>query len=141
MKDAYQKIISNVKNFKSDASIRGILVQEMAKIDREVIIGMIKDPQFGPAIMFGLGGVSFRVAPITKYDAAQMINEIKALPILKGVRGSKPVDFDRLVNMLLSVSKLVMENPQIEELDLNPVSVSPDDAIVLDARIILAKKE
>ena len=145
---AYQTIITNVKKFKSDATITGILVQEMVPMDREIIIGMVKDPQFGPAIMFGLGGifvevlkdVSFRVAPLTKYDAEQMVQEIKALPILKGVRGKKSIDFDKLTNMLLSVSKLVTEHPEIEELDLNPVIASPTDAIVVDARLILQKK-
>ncbi|MHA1839289.1 MAG: acetate--CoA ligase family protein [Candidatus Ranarchaeia archaeon] len=149
VKEAYRSILDNVKKFKSDAKIVGVLVQEMAPMDREVIIGMIKDPQFGPAVMFGLGGifvevlkdVSFRVAPITEYDAKQMIQEIKALPILKGVRGKKPVDFGKLTQMLLNVSKLVIEHPEIEELDLNPVVAYPDDAIVLDARIILAKRE
>ena len=121
----------------------------MEEIDREVIVGMIKDPQFGPAIMFGLGGifvevlkdVTFRVVPITRYDAMQMINEIKALPILKGVRGQKPVDFDKLVDILINVSRLVTDHPEIEELDLNPVTVSPTNAKVLDARIILSKRE
>ena len=149
VKQAYQEILSNVKNFNPDAKIVGILVQEMAEIDREVIVGMIKDPQFGPAIMFGLGGifvevlkdVTFRVVPITRYDAMQMINEIKALPILKGVRGQKPIDFDKLVDILINVSRLVTDHPEIEELDLNPVTISPTNAKVLDARIILSKRE
>ncbi len=149
VKRAYQDILSNVKNFNPDAKIVGILIQEMAEIDREVIVGMIKDPQFGPAIMFGLGGifvevlkdVTFRVVPITRYDAMQMINEIKALPILKGVRGKKPIDFDKLVDILINVSRLVTDHPEIEELDLNPVTISPTNAKVLDARIILSKRE
>lgn len=148
IREGYQTILDNVKKFKPDAKITGILVQEEIPMDREIIIGMVKDPQFGPAIMFGLGGifvevlkdVSFRVAPITKYDAEQMIQEIKALPLLKGVRGKKSINFENLTNMLLNVSKLVSEHPEIEELDLNPIIVSPQRATVVDARLILQKK-
>ena len=111
----------------------------------EVIIGGIKDPQFGPTIMFGLGGtfvevmkdVSFRIAPIIKEDAQEMITEIKAYPILKGYRGQSPRDVDAIVEILLNTSRLIMDNQNIQELDLNPVMVYTNGAKTVDARIIL----
>lgn len=98
VKDAYNQILANVKRHKSDAKIIGIVVQEMAAPSTEVIVGATKDPQFGPALMFGLGGifvevlkdVTFRIAPITEEDAREMITEVKAYPILKGYRGQPP---------------------------------------------------
>jgi acetyl-CoA synthetase (ADP-forming) len=148
VKKAYGDIEKNVKKAVGNYKFEGILVQEFAPEGREIIVGMTKDPQFGPALAFGLGGifvevlkdVSFRVAPITKYDAEEMIQEIKGYPILKGVRGQKPVDFEAIVNILLNVSKLVMEHPEISEMDLNPIITYPDGAKTVDARIILSKE-
>lgn len=148
VKKAYAEIENNVKKAVGNYKFEGILVQEFAPEGREVIVGMTKDPQFGPALAFGLGGifvevlkdVSFRVAPITKYDAEEMIQEIKGYPILKGVRGQKPVDFETIINILLNVSKLVMEHPEINEMDLNPIITYPDGAKTVDARIILSKE-
>ncbi|MEJ2271594.1 MAG: acetate--CoA ligase family protein [Candidatus Bathyarchaeota archaeon] len=145
VKKAYDKIIETVKIHKPNAKIEGILVQEMAPPSTEVIIGSIKDPQFGSTIMFGLGGtfvevmkdVSFRIAPITKEDAEEMITEIKAYPILKGYRGQLQRDIDAIVEILLSTSRLVMDNQNIKELDLNPVMVYSKGAKTVDARIIL----
>ncbi|PVX27210.1 MAG: acetyl-CoA synthetase, partial [Candidatus Bathyarchaeum sp.] len=144
-KNAFNKIIENVKRHKPDAQIDGILVQEMAPCSTEVIVGAIKDPQFGPTLMFGLGGtfvevmkdVSFRIAPIDKDDAQQMISEVKASTILRGYRGQPPRDTETIVNILLSTSRLVMEHPNIKELDLNPVMVYEKGAKTVDARIIL----
>jgi len=145
VKEAYQNIFRNVKKHKPDAKIVGVLVQEMAPTSTEVIVGAAKDPQFGPALMFGLGGifvevlkdVTFRIAPITESDAKEMITEVKAYPILKGYRGQPPADIDAIVNILLNTSKLVMDHQEIKELDLNPIMVYEKGAKTIDARIIL----
>jgi acetyl-CoA synthetase (ADP-forming) len=143
---AYAEIARNVRNFKSDAKIVGIIVEELAPQGHEVIVGMAKDPQFGPALMFGLGGifvevlkdVSFRIAPLTEYDAQEMIREIKGYPVLTGIRGQKPADIQSLVDIILKVSRLVTEHLEIEQLDLNPIFVYPQGAKIVDARIILS---
>jgi acetyl-CoA synthetase (ADP-forming) len=145
VKDAYEKIMKNVKKHKPEAKIVGVLVQEMAPASTEVIVGSTKDPQFGPALMFGLGGifvevlkdVTFRIAPITESDAREMITEVKAYPILKGFRGQPPADINAIVNILLNTSKLVMEHLEIKELDLNPIIVYEKGAKTVDARVIL----
>ncbi len=141
----YSKIIENVKKYKADAKIVGVLVQEMAPQSTEVIVGAIKDPQFGQTVMFGLGGifvellkdVNFRVAPVTADDAKEMITQLKAFPLLNGYRNTPLADIDALVNILCSVSSMVMDNPEIKELDLNPVLAYPNGAKTVDARIIL----
>ncbi|MDO8124777.1 MAG: acetate--CoA ligase family protein [Candidatus Hermodarchaeota archaeon] len=148
VRKGYQSIINNVQKHKTNARIKGIFVEEFAPKGIEVIIGALKDPQFGPALMFGLGGifvevlkdVSFRVAPITKFDAKEMIQEIKGYPILTGIRGQKASDVTALENILLQVSKLVMDYPVINQLDLNPVFSYPKGAKCVDARIILEEK-
>jgi len=145
VQDAYKKILENVKKNKPDAKIQGILVQEMAPSSTEVIVGSTKDPQFGPALMFGLGGifvevlkdVTFRIAPITEQDAREMITEVKAYPVLKGYRGQPPADINAIVKILLNTSKLVMDHQEIKELDLNPIIVYEKGAKTVDARIIL----
>jgi len=144
-KIGYNKIVENVKKHKPKAKIDGILIQEMAPSSTEVIVGCIKDAQFGPTLMFGFGGtfvevmkdVSFRIAPIVEADAKEMMTEVKAYPILQGCRGQPPADIDTLAQILLNVSKLVMDYPQIRELDLNPVMVYEKGAKTVDARIIL----
>ena len=145
IRDAYKKILENVKKHKPEANVKGILVQEMAPSSTEVIVGSTKDPQFGPALMFGLGGifvevlkdVTFRIAPITEQDAREMITEVKAYPILKGYRNQPPADIDAIVKILLKTSKLVMDHQEIKELDLNPIMVYKKGAKTVDARIIL----
>ena len=130
-----------------EADILGMTVQPQARPGVEVIIGMSKDPQFGPVLMFGLGGVwveimkdvSFRITPITRRDAVEMIEEIKGYPLLTGYRGAEPVSIDALVDILLKVSELVEANPAIEELDLNPVIAYSESALAVDARIVLKK--
>jgi acetyl-CoA synthetase (ADP-forming) len=142
---AYDQILQNVKKHDPKARITGVLVQEMAPAATEVIVGAIKDPQFGPAIMFGLGGVfvevlkdvTFRVAPITEDDAREMISEVKAYPLLKGYRNTPPADIAAITKILLNTSKLVMDHQEIKELDLNPVIVYEKGAKTVDARIIL----
>jgi len=145
VRDAYNKVMANVKKHKPDAKIVGVLVQEMAPPSTEIIVGATKDPQFGPALMFGLGGifvevlkdVSFRIAPITKSDAREMITEVKGYPILRGYRGEPPSDINAIVEVLLNTSRLVMDHPEIRELDLNPILVYEKGAKTVDARIIL----
>jgi acyl-CoA synthetase (NDP forming) len=145
VKLGYQKIFANVKSHKPEAKVAGVLIEEMAPPSTEVIIGAIKDPQFGSTLMFGLGGifveilkdVSFRIAPISEYDAREMISELKAYPILKGYRGQPPADVDAIIKILLNVSRLVTDHQEIKELDLNPVKVYEKGAKTVDARIIL----
>jgi len=145
VRSAYKQILNNVKKHRTDAKIVGVLVQEMAPASTEVIIGAVKDPQFGPTLMFGLGGifvevlkdVTFRVAPITQEEAQEMITEVKAYPLLKGYRSAPPSDIKAIINILVNVSKLVMEHQEIKELDLNPIMVYQRGAKTVDARIIL----
>jgi acetate---CoA ligase (ADP-forming) subunit beta len=141
----YNKILENIKKYNADAKIVGVLVQEMAPNSTEVIIGAIKDPQFGQTLMFGLGGifvevlkdVNFRIAPVSADEAKEMITELKAYPLLKGFRNTPPADIEALVGILCSTSRLVMDNPEIKELDLNPVLAYQKGAKTVDARIIL----
>jgi acyl-CoA synthetase (NDP forming) len=145
VRNAYKQILESIKKHKADAKIVGVLVQEMAPSSTEVIVGAIKDPQFGPALMFGLGGifvevlkdVTFRVAPITVDEAREMITEVKAYPLLKGYRNQPPADIEAIVQILLNTSRLVMEHQEIKELDLNPIMVYEKGAKTVDARIIL----
>jgi acetyl-CoA synthetase (ADP-forming) len=145
VKAAYTRILDNAKKYKEDAKIVGILVEEMATQSTEIIIGAVKDPQFGPTIMFGLGGifvellkdVTFRVAPITAQEAAEMVVEVQAFPLLNGYRNTPPADVKAIVNLIVRVSKLVTENPEIKELDLNPVMAYKEGVKTVDARIIL----
>ncbi|MFX0060161.1 MAG: acetate--CoA ligase family protein [Candidatus Heimdallarchaeota archaeon] len=125
-----------------------VSVQKMADEPiTELIIGMTTDAQFGPALMFGIGGilvelledVSFRIAPITEYDAKEMIREIKGFPILDGYRGKPKADLDAIVDTLLKVSDLVTKHEEINEMDLNPVFIYDKGLICVDARIILKK--
>jgi len=142
---AYKEIIENVTKYKDNARIVGVLVQEMAPQATEVIIGAIKDPQFGQTIMFGLGGifvellkdVNFRVAPLTNQDAKEMITQLKAFPLLKGYRNTPPADINALMKILCNISRLVMAHPEIKELDLNPVMAYKIGAKTVDARMIL----
>ncbi|MBQ62389.1 MAG: hypothetical protein CMQ19_09970 [Gammaproteobacteria bacterium] len=144
VRDAYQEIIENARQYAPDADISGVLVQEMLQGGVEVIIGMTRDPVFGPVIMFGLGGifvevlkdVSFRVAPIKRRDAEDMLEEIKGHRMLDGVRGQLPVNRELLIDCLLKVSKLVTDHrDSIEELDINPLLIYPDRACAVDALI------
>ena len=149
VESAYDDIMSSVKRKNPKAEIQGVSVQNMAKQGVEVIIGMSRDPQFGPVIMFGLGGVmveilkdvSFRLIPLTEKDAHAMIKEIKGYPLLEGYRGQEPCDIRSLECLLLQVSDFVECNPDVEELDLNPVFAYGDGVIAVDARIVLGDKK
>jgi acyl-CoA synthetase (NDP forming) len=147
VRKAYREIMASVKQKYPEANIEGVSVQKMARPGIEIIIGMSKDAQFGPVIMFGLGGifvevlkdVSFRLIPILPRDAEQMITEIKGYALLNGYRGQEPADIPSLVDILLKVSALVEKTPEIKEIDLNPVFAYKDSAVAVDARIVLEK--
>ncbi len=145
IQEAYDRILLNVKKRKPEVKILGVLIQEMAPQSTEVIVGSTKDLQFGPALMFGLGGifveilkdVTFRIAPISELDAREMITEVKAYPILRGYRGQPPADIDAIVEILLNTSRLVMDHQEIKELDLNPIMIYEKGAKTVDAKIVL----
>jgi len=149
VREAYRRIMGNVKAKRPDAKIDGIYVQEMAPSSTEVIVGATKDPAFGPTIMFGLGGifveilkdVSFRLVPITKLDAEEMIHEIRSYKILEGARGMPKADESALVEILLNTSKMLMDCPEIKELDMNPILIYEKGAKIVDARIILEESK
>jgi len=146
---AYQEIMTSVKQKFPKAVIEGVSVQNMARPGVEVIIGMTKDAQFGPVLMFGLGGiwvevlkdVSFRIVPLTRYDAGSMINEIKGNALLNGYRGSEPASITILEDMLLKISEFIESKPEIKEMDLNPVFAYKDGAVAVDARIIIEESK
>lgn len=145
--EAYDEIIRSVQAAQPSAVIEGVSVQEMASPGVEVIVGVTTDPQFGPVMMFGLGGimvevlgdVAFRLAPLGAGDARDMIDEIQGRQVLDGVRGQPPVDIAAIEAMLDRVSGFAAEHPDVAELDLNPVIASPEGAIAVDARIVLAE--
>jgi acyl-CoA synthetase (NDP forming) len=142
---AFAEISEAVKQHEPSARIEGVAVQKMAHPGIEVIVGMSKDPQFGPVLMFGLGGVlvevlkdvSFRIVPLEPRDARQMVREIKGFPVLQGFRGQEPADLEALEKLLLKVSAFVDAHPEVEELDLNPVFAYKDGALAVDARIVV----
>jgi acyl-CoA synthetase (NDP forming) len=142
---AYQEIISKAKKYNKNTKISGAIVDSMIHEGTEIIIGMMKDPHFGPVIMFGLGGIfveilkdiSFRVLPIEERDAREMIIETRGYEILKGARGRSPRDIQAIEGVLMKISKLTMENPEINEIDLNPIFVFEKGLQVVDARMIL----
>ncbi len=141
-------ITQKARRLMPDAEIKGVLVQQMITGGKEVILGMSRDPQFGPLLMFGLGGiyieilkdVSFRIAPIGPAEAEEMIREIRSFPLLKGARGEKPVDINTVVNDISRLSQLVTDFPEIIEMDINPLIVFPEGGgtMALDARIAIA---
>jgi acyl-CoA synthetase (NDP forming) len=143
---AFDEIMAAARRAAPDATIDGVSVQQMARPGIEVIVGVSTDPQFGPVIMFGLGGVlvevlkdvSFRIIPIAPRDARQMIREIKGFPLLEGYRGQDPADLAALESLLLRVSGFVEQQPEVSELDLNPVFAYKDGALAVDARIVLS---
>jgi len=145
VEQAFDNIMTSCKSVCPDANIEGVAVQEMAKPGIEIIMGMIKDSSFGPVVMFGLGGVlvevlkdvSFRIVPIEKIDASDMINQIQGKKLLQGYRGQDPADIPFLEDMLLKVSNFVNKTQGIAEIDMNPVFAYKQGAVVVDARIIL----
>ena len=144
--EAYGRIQQAAQAAAGADAFQGISVQPMAAPGTEVIMGMSQDPQFGPVLMFGLGGVlvevlkdvAFRVVPLEPRDAAEMIREIQGFPVLEGYRGAPPADLDALERILLALSAFAQAHPEVRELDLNPVLARADGATAVDARIVLA---
>ncbi len=150
-REAYKIILENAHNYKADANIHGIAIQEMAPWGTEVILGSVNDPTFGPTMMFGLGGifvevlkdVTFRVTPVTKDQAKSMLTEIRAAPILAGVRGEEPRDREATADVIVQYSDMILDlADEISESDANPVLIYSENkgVKVVDARIILKKK-
>jgi acetyltransferase len=143
--DAYEDLVTRARNYQPDAEILGVQVQEMVDLDSgvETIVGMNRDPQFGPLMMFGLGGIfvevledtTFRVAPVTETEAREMTGEINAAPLLRGARGRDPVDVDAVAETVQRLSQLVTDFPAILELDINPLVAMPDGAQAVDVRL------
>jgi acyl-CoA synthetase (NDP forming) len=145
---AYDEIVRAAKSAAPDAAIDGVSVQTMASPGTEVIVGITTDPQFGPVLMFGLGGVfvevlrdvAFRVVPLEPRDARQMVREIQGWPLLEGYRGQDPADVIAIEEILLNLSAFIEQHPEISELDLNPVIVYSKGAVAVDARVLLAEE-
>jgi succinyl-CoA synthetase beta subunit len=141
LEKAYAEIEANL----AGDPYQGMLVQEMIKGEREFVIGLIRDPQFGPCVMFGLGGIftevlkdtSFRVAPLEKYDALQMMDEIRAKALLEPFRGKPAVDREALATALIAVGEIGMRYDAIKEIDINPIIISGDQPVAVDALVVL----
>jgi acyl-CoA synthetase (NDP forming) len=147
VRTAFDEIIDSARRYKAKADMRGCVVSPMAESGTEVIIGTKIDPQFGPVIMFGIGGifvevlkdVVFRVLPLSRSAARKMLREVKSSSVLNGFRGGKAVDHEALADLLMTVSEVIESYPEIREMDLNPVIARHDGITVVDARIILRK--
>jgi acetyltransferase len=146
-RDSYELIEYRARKYSREAKIWGVLVQEQVRKGREILVGVSRDPQFGPLVGFGMGGIyvevlkdiAFRLAPLSRQDVAEQVRAIRTFPLLKGVRGDAPADIAAAEETLLRVSQLVTDFPEIVEMDINPLVVynQGEGAIVLDARIIL----
>jgi acetyltransferase len=147
--EAFAEITSNARRIMRDAFIKGVMVYEMVKGGKEVILGVTYDRTFGHMIMFGLGGiyvevlkdVSFRIVPVARRDALAMVNELKTAGLLHGVRGERPADINAIAGNIVNLSCLVSDFPEIQELDINPLVVLEKGAVALDARIIFKRPE
>ncbi|MCE8023529.1 acetate--CoA ligase family protein [Billgrantia aerodenitrificans] len=148
LRRAREEILVSCRAYDARAEIEGVLVAPMARKGTEVIVGVIRDPIFGPVLMFGLGGifveiledVAFRAIPLSRHDARSMVEQIKARKILEGARGEPAVNKEALVELLLTVSRIADAYPELSELDLNPVIVNADGYAVVDARVILERE-
>lgn len=144
---AYREIMTNATNYNKDADMAGVLVQKMSPKGLELIIGIKKDPTFGHQLILGLGGIlveilkdfSMRMMPVTEDEIKQMVNELKGYPLIKGYRGQRGINQQVLVDICLGLNKLVEQRPDIEELDLNPVIFTNDEAVICDVRILLGE--
>jgi len=141
---AFTRLTSNPK-----ATVKEVLVQQMVKGDRELVVGLTRDPQFGPCVMFGLGGifteiledVSFRVAPLTAWDAEDMMEEIRARKILGALRGKPAVDRKMLADILIAVGQIGLDYDAVKEIDINPLKILDGKPVAVDALIVLNNKE
>jgi acyl-CoA synthetase (NDP forming) len=151
VKEAYDELLQHVKAARENVKIWGVLVQEMVRGGKETILGMKRDPHFGALLMFGLGGiyvevlkdVTFRIAPIRELGARLMIENIKAVKLLMGYRGEPPSDLEAIAESLSRLSQLVIDFPEIEEMDINPLIVLAEGsgARVVDARILISDEQ
>ncbi|WP_049970730.1 acetate--CoA ligase family protein [Haladaptatus cibarius] len=149
--DAYEDLVTRARNYQPDATILGVQVQEMVNLDSgtETIIGMNRDPQFGPLLLFGLGGIfveiiedtTFRVAPVSEREAGEMVNDIETAPLLRGARGRDPADVGSIVESIQRLSQLVTDFPAILELDVNPLVATPDGVQAIDIRLTVDTDE
>ena len=145
--DTYEDLVVRARNYQPDATILGVQVQELVDTDRgtEIIVGVSRDPQFGPLVMVGLGGIfvevmddtAFRIAPVSEPEARRMFDELASRPLLDGARGRDPADVDALVETIQRVSQLVTDIPAITELDINPVVALPEGVSAIDLRLTL----
>lgn len=142
---AYERMLASVRKNVPGAEIGGVIVQKQLPKGVEAVVGGLRNPQFGPVIMFGLGGiyvevfkdVSFRLAPLDKEEALRQVRETKVYKLLQGVRGEQPCDIDALCDLIVNTGRLITEYPEIAELDFNPVFCYPDGCSVVDARLVL----
>jgi acyl-CoA synthetase (NDP forming) len=145
LRAGYEQVMERVSSRSPDAAISGVLVSRYAKADLELIIGGIRDATFGATVMVGLGGifaealgdVTFRVAPIAQDDGIEMLRDLKGAGLLSGFRGARPVDLTQVADVLVKVGELLLTEPCIQEIDLNPVAVSAQACVALDARVIV----
>jgi len=141
----YNKVLDNLKRIVPDARIGGVLIQKQLPEATHLIVGGVYDEQFGPTVMFGLGGVfvelfkdvSFRIAPVTETEAMEMVKEIKAYPVLSGYRGSKKLDIEQVTKTIVNISELITNISIIQEVELNPLFAYEKSVIAVDARVIL----
>jgi acetyl-CoA synthetase (ADP-forming) len=144
---AYSEIVLAAREYNKDARIFGVLISEMLPKGTELIVGATRDPEFGPVVMFGLGGIFvevledavFRVAPVSRADGREMVEQIKGARVLRGIRGEEPRDIDAIVGAIVKVSQLISDHPEIQEIDLNPLFAYRDGVAAVDARILLGK--
>ena len=145
--DTYETLVTRARNYQPDATILGVQVQKLRNTDAgvETIVGINRDPSFGPLVLFGLGGIfvevledaTVRVAPVAEPDAREMLDDIEAAPLLRGARGRDPVDETALVEVIGRVSQLATDFPAIVELDVNPLVATADGATALDLRLTI----
>jgi len=150
VRDTFDLLMYRASRYMPQADIWGALVQEMVPQGKEVIIGINRDPQFGPMLLLGLGGiyvevlkdVSFRIAPVARWEAEEMITDLRSYPLLRGVRGEKPSDLQAITECMLRVSQLAVDFPEIVELDINPLMVHEEGkgAVAIDMRLVLAEE-
>lgn len=144
VENGYKEVLRRAQAYNKSARIEGVLVQKQAPRGREAIVGTLQDKQFGAVVMFGLGGilvevlkdVAFRIAPVNKKEALDMVREIKGYPILEGFRGEPPADVDAIASVISAASRLAHEHEEILEMDVNPLLVYPKGVLAVDVRII-----